>query len=382
VSSTNKARTFIEERLGTYGILGTNNRVPDHFFRDPPPKPTFEFTKGNHFRFGYDDGELNVRTSGAALYWVEYGKVSRKHEGIEAELARALREIYEKHGKLSITNSGNAACRALIIEAHEAGMDVEQVTIEIEGFPVPTPDPRVPNKQIKVEWDQYQEFAEEYSSKTSNADPWVALEAYHLQFTDRPHLLTHARLNISHNGWDSEKGMVVGISGWGAVDFENATSPNRWLLSSGRVGFPQPLYWSPELMAAQFDSPIWRNRTRRMSTVPPELPPSDAKWNSYWLFKKTYPNEPMAMSAEAARLGDKLKRQMNLLRRRLRRANPGAGNAHCAPFHRVLSQLGLTYEPPVGDARELYGDVAPPMPAAAPAEPKDARQAAGTPVNA
>ena len=70
------AADFIREKIGEYGIFGSNNVVPNA--RHEPLSPlTYDFTKGNHLKWGFDRGEYNRRPSGSSGYWIEYGQPTR-----------------------------------------------------------------------------------------------------------------------------------------------------------------------------------------------------------------------------------------------------------------------------------------------------------------
>src|SRR5215470_12115448 len=102
----NSAAAFISAHIEEFGILGTNNAAPDDLGRAPLPACTQEFTRENHFRFGFDGGEFNSRQSATAKYAVEFGRPSRSHQGFVAEFTRAMSEIDDIHGPLSVSNTG------------------------------------------------------------------------------------------------------------------------------------------------------------------------------------------------------------------------------------------------------------------------------------
>ncbi len=118
-------KTFIDQKIAEFGILGSNNRVTESTRWEPIPALTYELTKANHFRFGFDGAEFNARTSSSALYWVDYGRATRAHGGFISELRRALSEAHETHGPLSVTNSGSAISKVIICTAREMRVPIE-----------------------------------------------------------------------------------------------------------------------------------------------------------------------------------------------------------------------------------------------------------------
>jgi hypothetical protein len=346
---------FIREHVGKFGLLGTNNRVPDDIERPVLSPPIFELTKDNHFRFGYDGGEYNNRNSSSANYWVEYGRPSRTHQGFVAELRRAIAQAYETHGALSVSNSGNAISRVVIALAKEMGILLEQITVDIEGYAVPAHDKSVPHSRYVVTWEALAEFAEKFSLISGCADPWIALEAFHGQVSSKAHVYSNARLHLANHNFDGIKNDVIGPPTWAVVEYEQATAVDRWLLGERRVGIPRIMFWSPELIAAQLDSSIWRDRIRRASLVPPEIPPSEIRFTSFELCKSAFPSLGMARSAEGARKDQSLSNTMSQLRTHLRRLNPGCNTTHYLPLHRVLALLQIDYDFAFDFSTEIYG---------------------------
>jgi hypothetical protein len=328
---------FLAERIGEYGIMGTNNRVPNSS-HVPLPPPTYEFTKASHFRFGYDDGEWNRRPNDSALYWVDFGTSRRPPESFKEELRRALSEVFERHGKVTISNSGNFLSRALVHEAKSLGADFEQVTVEVEGFGVPEHDRSAPHRVAKVSLADFADFAERFSKLADTSDPWLAFEAYHGEVSTRPHLYTVARTHLVHANFDGHATRVVGPPIWTVSDHEQATGINRWLLATQKVGIPQILFWSPELLVSQLASPTWRERMRRASLDPPELAPGDVRWNAFALMKATYPDVTMAATGDAARGSKRLTEPFSRIQPRL--AKYGHNATHFFALHRFLERLG------------------------------------------
>jgi hypothetical protein len=334
---------FISERIKQFGVLGSNNRLPDEDRGPKPlPAPTFEFTKGNHFRFGFDGAEFNRRLHGSSTYWVDYGKASRAPEGFHLELRRAITEIFQKHGKMTITNSGNHTSRAVIFEAKRLGVPFEQITVQIEGYGVPYHDKTVPHRVVKVSWNDFAEFSRTFSKTAGCSDPWLALEAYHGHVSELPHIYCNTKITFVHMNYDHVRDEVVGPPVWCVADHEQSTGINRWLLATNKVGIPQIMFWSPELLVAQVTAEPWRDRMRRASLDPPQLSPLEVRWNTYVLFKTAYPKLGMAATGESARNDKTLLQPMEMLMRSLRRANMGYSTMHYFPLHRFMERLGAS----------------------------------------
>jgi hypothetical protein len=351
------AATFIKERIAEFGLLGVNNRVPDDLERAPLPAIGCQFTKDNHFRFGFDDGEFNSRTCASSTYWAEYGRPSRDHRGFIPELCRALAEVHEIHGALGVTNSGNFTNRAVLAAAKQMGLRVEQVTVEIEGHSVPAQDPEMHHCRYVVTWDGLVEFAETFARVAGCADPWIALEAYHGHVSSTPHIYSSARLHLVNHSYDRARKDIIGPAVWTIAEYEQATSIDRWLLAERRSGIPRIMFWSPELIAAQLDSATWRDRIRRASAWPPELEPGNIRLSAYALCRQAFPNVRMARSAEEARNDAALNQKMAQLRLHLSRTNPGCNTTHHLPLHRVLARLRLAYNFPFDRSEATYGRV-------------------------
>jgi hypothetical protein len=334
------AATFVGERIKEYGLLGANSRVPGEG-RKPLPKLTYEFSQRNHFRFGFDGVEFNRRPSPSACYWVEYGQPSRPAKTFQVELRQALAEICARYGKVGITNSGNSVSRAIIWEAKEMGLPVETVTLEIEGHRVPDHDKRLPHRQHKVSWDRFTEFARSFAETAGCPDAWLALEAFHGQVSSLPHVYCNTRLSVAHSNYDYIKGEIVGPPVWTLSDHEQSTGINRWLLASNLVGVPQVLCWSPELLVAQLTTRTFRDRIRRASVDPPTLAPTEMRWNTFALFKTTYPNLVMAATIEKARNDKGLTQKMDQLQGVLLRAHLGCNRIHHYPLDRFMKHMGI-----------------------------------------
>jgi hypothetical protein len=351
---------FIDEHIEQFGILGTNNIVPDENGNgDALPSCLSDFTKGNHFRFGFGAGEFNRRRSRTDKYWVEVGRPSRPHKGFVAEMARAIGEIYEMYGPFTLSNSGTELSRAAIAVAKDLDIRFEQVTMAIKGFPAPPHDEGVTNHAHEITWDEFSEFAAEFDSVAGCSQPWVALQAYHGVRSERAHVYPLTALFLHNHNWDNGQ-HIVGPPNWSYIEQESFTAINRWLLATERKGTVQILGWSPELMAARLDSKAIRDRLREASRAPPSAQFADVRTKLEAIpsvLRDAYPDLRMTASSLADSKDPELTSKVQSLGKRLRRANPGRNGVHAYPLHRLLAHLGVSYNFYIGPTQETYGHV-------------------------
>jgi hypothetical protein len=352
---------FVSDQIDRFGILGTNNIVPDELKLGALPSPSCQFTKDNHFRFGFNGVEFNRRLSRAATYWVEFGRPSRLHQGFPAEMRRALLEIHEIYGRLSITNSGNSISRGVMLLAKELGLELKLVSVEFDGHPAPVYDGAWPHRLHKVAWDDFAKFAHAFGQTAGCSSPWVALEAYHGSLSDLPHIYTSTTTLVVDHNVETRQYTRFGPPNWALGSPEMNTAINRWLLACGKAGVPQIMRWSPELMAAQIDSDLARGHLQAASTPPDasvqeddlrksEAPPFD-------LFQQLFPDVPMAPVTSRARNDEALNGKMRRLRRMMVRANPRCDTTHFIPLHRLLRHLGVEFDFYFEEPQQLYGRV-------------------------
>jgi len=337
------AAEFIAANIGEFGLLGTNNVVPNDCQRKLIPPCNQEFTRGNHFRFGFDGLEFGNRFSSSATYWVEYGRASRSHGGFLPELRRALAEIYDSYGPLSISNTGASLGRLLIATAKEMGLSVEQITVRIDGHRFPPHDESLPHRVRSIAWSEFEEFARSFASAFGCNDPWLAFEAVHGTVSDATNICSTAPVVLHNHNYNRNQGKEVGPPNWSFVDHEKFTAVNRWLLASGRRGVPHILRWSPELLAAQLDSLARRSRhDEAPDASPSRLTPARHDGRGH-----------RRQSWTDAELG----RKMDTLGLLLHAENPDCDTAHYYPIHRLLGRLDLEYGCHLGQVEALYGRV-------------------------
>jgi hypothetical protein len=351
---------FLAEQLPRYGLAGSNNRVPADVALGPLPLRAIAFTLDNHFEWGFGDATLNRRIRSVDRYWTDYGRPTRPHEGFRAELIRALQEIAERHGRVSITADGGYVTEASIAAAKAAGIAFEQVVVEVEGFRVPACDSSVATQLHRVSQEQLRNFAESFGREAGCGDAWLALEAMHGAMSPLPHIYDGTEIRLVNNAYDERRNTIAGPANWSLVDNEQFTAINRYLLLINRPGIPSILRWSPELMAAQLDSPQWRDWLRANSR------PMATAGRTTWLNRAArlrlamdaFPGVPMTVSMGARRGDPAFADFMRRLSVRMSRRNVSFSNQHCWPLDRLAERLGVAFDFPFGKYREVYGHVA------------------------
>ena len=227
---------FLAEHLPRYGLAGSNNRVPADVALGPLPARATAFTRDNHFEWGFGDATFNRRLRSVDRYWTDYGRPTRPHDGFRAELIRALQEIAERYGRVSITADGGYVTEASIAAAKAAGIAFEQVVVEVEGFRVPACDSSVATRRHRVSQEQLRNFAESFGHEAGCGDAWLALEAMHGAMSPLPHLYDGTEIRLVNNAYDERRNAVVGPANWSLVDNEQFTAINRYLARAGVTG--------------------------------------------------------------------------------------------------------------------------------------------------
>jgi hypothetical protein len=313
----------------------------------PPLRERCQFlTKSDHFKFGFDGDEFNNRISSSAKYWVAYGQPTRRHRGFAAELASALDEIRASIGPFSISASSSYIISAVAAISQRSRCQLSQVVIDFAGFRPVVHDKRIPAQRIDVEWEQFAEFALKFATVAGCPDPWIALEAFHGAMSKLPHLYDGAELRIINNNFDPPTRTIVGPPDWSLVDNEKFTAIDRYLIAKGRTGVSQLLRWSPELVAAQIDSPQTRSWLKRASAVRASIK------SSGWLNQRAriqmvtaaFPDLCPAPDSRRSRMDPELEEEMTALGKRMRRLSPDCQSQHRYPLVRLLKKFGIEFD--------------------------------------
>jgi hypothetical protein len=309
-------------------VAGTKGRGGDRqLLRSRLP---VEFTRGQHFRFGYDDDAFCRRPSPSATYWVAFGRPARPSNAFRRELRQSLSDIFGRHGNMTLTNAGGPVSRAVIWEAKEMGLPIEVLTVEIEGHGFPSHNKAVPHRHHKITWEAFAAFAREFAETADCPDAWLALDAYHGVVSDRPHIHGGYGIRFFPDDFDASPA-------WTVANDELSTGLHRWCIATERVAIPSVFYWSPELIVAQITSSSWRERVARASQTGLQTGPINMRWNTYQLVRSVYPNLTMSPTPELARSDAALDKRMSELSRELRRAHPSDNAVHHEPLARFLA---------------------------------------------
>jgi hypothetical protein len=350
---------FISAHIGRFGLCGSNNLVPRDWPTPARGKPLATFTRHGHFEWGFGQGTFNDRESGAQTYWTSYGRPGRPHEGFRAELTRAVVEIGKAFGPVSITADGGYISEAAIAACKIAGLRFEQVVLEVEDFRLPPYDASEPTLHYRVSGAEFQAFAERFGRDAGCPDAWLALEALHGVLSPFPHIYDGYEVRLVNNSYDTRRNRLVGRANWSLVDNEQYTAIDRWLLREGKTGVPSILRWSPELLAAQIDSPQWRQWLRISSR--PMARPSPATWLNravrLQLALESFPGVPMVASMGARRGDAGFSDFMRAISVRMSRWDASQGSQHHYPLDRLAQRAGIAFDFDCGKYAELYGHV-------------------------
>lgn len=343
-----------------FALGGTINALPIDLDRAPLPPPIWPLTAGNHFRFGFDAEAFASRRSGGARYWTSYGAPSRRHEGFVRELARALTAIAAVAGPIAIGGTGGIVALAAAALARRLGIDAVIARVEIIEHPVPSPATGLPVLPIPVAFEDFAVFARGFARHVGCGDAWLALAAYATEHCERPVVADHGELRLVNNGIDERLGACVAPPLVTLVDNETFTGLDRWLIARRRRGVAQLLRWSPELVAAQLDSPAYRDW---LASTHAAGGAGRAAWTNRAarraLWQQSFPDLAFAADAGAACGDPRLVARMRDLSRRLRRLAPGCGTQHHMPLHRLAERLQVELDPRYAEASRAFGVVTP-----------------------
>ena len=95
----NLADKFISERVEVFGLNGSNTtKNPDAGFPQVTLRSDLCFSKGNHFKFGYNGEVGRFRQSSTCMFWTEHGQVRRALGDFDSELKEAAKEALQGIG--------------------------------------------------------------------------------------------------------------------------------------------------------------------------------------------------------------------------------------------------------------------------------------------
>ena len=343
IESHGVSNDFVARNRTQYGVLGSNNRVAADLERPPLPNRCQRFTREDHFKFGFDGEEFGGRISSAAKYWVEYGAPERGHRGFEVELTAALEEIRDDVGTFSVSASCSYIISAVAAISQRCRWQMSQVVVDIEGFRPVLFDDRIPVQRVLVSWESFAKYALEFATVAGCSDAWLALEAFHGAVSKVTHIYDGAEIRILNNNFDEPSKTIVGPPDWTLVDNEKYTAIDRYLIAQRRRGVTQILRWSPELIAAQIDSPQTRNWLRRASHV--RVSSNGSGWLNQrariQMVTAAFPKLGVAPDNRRSRGDSELEGRMTGLSKRMRNLSPDCQSQHRYPLLRLFRKLGL-----------------------------------------
>lgn len=315
-------------------------------------------TRGGHFRFGHDLAEAGRRRSPRQRYWTEYGRCAREPEGMAAEIARAVGEIAERFGRLSVACFGGPVASAFAACAERRGLEARMIVVELDGSSPPLPGTRLPVERAEVSFAEFAEFALGFADAAGCVSPWSALAAFLAMRDTWPHVADHGTVMLANHGVDVLRAAIAAPANLALADAEHATGLDRMMDLQGRPGVAQPLRWSPELLAAQLAAPPlrdWIAAALAGGTVAAGEPTSRAAGIRAW--RRCLP-ELGAQPAATPWPDPGLRQRMDALGRRMRRRAPGCDAVHYFPLHRLAERLGVDLGTELGEGASLYGRVA------------------------
>lgn len=320
----------------------------------PPPEPA---GRGPAFLFGFDGEPFAFRRSPAQRYWTEYAPASRAHRGFAAEFALALVDLAGRLGRMEIAWAGGPVGLAAAALAPRLGLPARVLSLSIDGLGPPTPLTGLPARRVEARFEELEGFALGFARDAGCGNAWAALSAFAASHAQWPVLADHGEVRLLNHGIDERLGIVAAPASLALVDNEGFTALDRWLRAERRQGEAQLLRWTPELVAAQLDSPAsrgwmadalaggaaalrgWTNQAARAAT-----------------WRRAFPGlrhaEPRAAWPDPA-----FRARMQRLSLRMRRARPGCASQHFTPLHRLLPRLGLEAPPGLEADARLYGRV-------------------------
>lgn len=209
---------FTKKNIETYGYLGTNFEPnPSRGFFQTEVK-NIEFTKNNHYRFGYNGKFNNYRDSSSCIYYTDFRFDNFKPDYFHTELIKAL-SILPQPFAISMTNS----LGEYLAETALMFLDVEIIKPNFN-------DPK------------FLSFVEKFTSITRCYQMDVVWSAFALELTDLPVVFDCDNL-VLVNTYKN-----LNLKRWMLIEEEQRTSINRYLNAIDRVSYPNIFHYTPELL--------------------------------------------------------------------------------------------------------------------------------------
>lgn len=315
-------------------------------------------TRGGHFRFGHDLAEAGRRHSPRQRYWTEYGRCARAPGGMAAEVARAVGEMAERFGRLSVACFGGPVSSAVAACAERTGLAARMVAVVLDGSSPPLPPTRLPVERVEVTFAGFAEFALGFAEAAGCGSPWAALAAFLATRDAWPHVADHGAVTLANHAVDVLRAAIAAPPNLALADAEHATGLDRMMALQGRAGVAQPLRWSPELLAAQLTAPPLRDWiAAALAGGAPAAGEPTSRAAAIRAWRRCLPE--LGATLPATPWPDPgLRQRMDALGRRMRRRAPGCDAVHYFPLHRLAERLGVDLGGDLGEGAALYGRVA------------------------
>jgi len=317
------------------------------------------WTRGDHFRHGFDGAVFGLRRDPAQRYWTDYGACARAPADVPREFERALGEIADRLGRFAILARGGPLAIAAAAVAERLAIPARILLLDLDGGGPALPAGRLPVRRVAARFDDFETFAAGFASRAGSACAWTALAAFAAAAEDWPVLADHGEIQIVDHGVDTARATRAGPPNLALADDEAATGLDRWMALEGRKGVAQPLRWSPELIAAQLACPAMEGWIARALAggddsvrSPTARPARGQTWRAALADLGVAPPDPGWPDPP-------LRARMGALTRRLRRGVPGCTTTHFFPLHRLAARLGVGLGPDLGEGAGIYGAVAP-----------------------
>lgn len=309
------------------------------------------------FSFGFDGEAFARRRSPEQRYWTEYAPSGRAHRGFPLELALALADAAGRFGRIEIAFAGGPLGLVAAALAARLGIAARVLSLSIDGKGPPTPMTGLPAQRIDAAFEAFEAFALGFARMAGCGNAWAALAAFSASRAEWPVISDHGEVRLLNHGIDERLGIVAGPACLALVDNEAFTAIDRWMQVERRPGTGQLLRWTPELVAAQLDSPANRG------WIADALAGGQAAlrdWTNHAarraMWRRGFPGIRHA-DQRAAWTDQAFGARMQRLSLRMRRASPGCAGQHFTPLHRLLPRLGLEAEAGLGEDARLYGRV-------------------------
>lgn len=258
----------------------------------------YQITKNNHVKWGYRiDNQDHTYTSEVppsdATCWIEFGNPSRPHSGLHQEAVRAAREIADSSSlPIMLALSGGLDSQVMTLSFIEARIPFETLIIryEIDGKCLNEHDISLAYEFCKIH--QIIPVEERFDPRTCwTYQGYEKTIKENLLWTYLAHTLylIHAKYGQQYNVICGGGDPMLYPNSDGTWQYYHQTIPHsHHLINLDCPGTTKFYWWSPELLAAQIDTPFMHQWARAI--------PSYVK-SQLWYTEKSL-RQPRPYSAE------------------------------------------------------------------------------------